>query len=287
MKRRMIGDISVGAIGLGAQNLSVAGRPDRDVAIATIHAALDAGITLIDSSDAYTTEAEGQGHNEILIADALKGYSGDTSDVLVSTKGGLVFRDVGPWDRVGSPEHLKKSAKASLRRLGVDAIGLYHLHRPDPKRDFAASVGALRELLDEGIIRMVGLSNVTVPQIELANEILDGRLRSVENQFSPGARVNQAEMDYCGAQGIAYLLWGPLGGAAIAQGLGGANPQFQSVANELGVSTQRLALAWELTQSPTVIPIPGAVNPREVADSAAAAELVITNEQLALLNASA
>jgi aryl-alcohol dehydrogenase-like predicted oxidoreductase len=285
MKTRTIGDVTVGAIGLGAQNLSVAGRPSREVAVATIHAAIDAGVTLIDSSDAYTTEAEGQGHNELLIAEALKSYRGDHSNVLVSTKGGLVFRDDGPWDRVGTPEHLIASARDSRRRLGVESIGLYHLHRPDPKRDFGASVEALRDLLDDGVIRMVGLSNVSVEQIERANRILDGRLRSVENQFSPGARVNLDELEYCGAHGIAYLLWGPLGGSATAREIGGENPPFQRVAAELGVSPQRVALAWELTKGPTVIPIPGAVNPGEIADSAAAGELELSAEQRALLDA--
>jgi aryl-alcohol dehydrogenase-like predicted oxidoreductase len=282
---RHVGDVPLFPIGLGAQNLSVAGRPDRATAIATIHAALDAGVTLIDTSDAYTTEAEGQGHNELLVREALGSYGADTSHVLVATKGGLVFRDEGPWDRVGTPEHLHEAARASLARLGRDAIDLYHYHRPDPKHDFADSVGALRELLDEGIIRRVGLSNVTVDQVELAQRILDGRVASIENQFSPGARVHREVMAHAAEHGIAYLLWGPLDGVGKAGGLRQTQPAFGRVADELGVSVYRVVLAWELRQSSTTIPIPGAMAPGEIADSAAAADLELDAEQLAALDA--
>lgn len=284
MIQRAVADASVGAIGIGTQNLSIAEtRPPRDVAIATIHAAIDAGVSLIDSSDAYTTEADGQGHNELLVAEALASYPGDTSHMLVSTKGGLIFRDVGRWIRDGSPEHLLEAAHASRDRLGVESIDLYHYHRPDPERPFEPSVEALRSLLDDGVIRRVGLSNVTVDQIEIAQVILDGRLASIENQFSPLARVWPAEMAYAAEHGIAYLLWAPLGGVSAAAGIGGEAPALQRVADELGVSPQRVALAWELTVSPTAIPIPGAVTPEQIHDCAAAADLQLSPEHLALL----
>ena len=280
---RFIGSQPVGAIGLGTQNLSVAGRPDRRDAIATIHAALESGVTLFDSSDAYTTELDGQGHNERLVAEALRSYGDDTSHVILSTKGGLVYRDGGPWIRNGSPEHLKASAKASLARIGGDAIGLYHLHRPDPEHDFDDSVGALRDLLDEGVIRRAGISNVDISQIQRAEKILDGRLSSIENPFSLGQQVMREEMAYAADKGIAYLLWGPLGGLGGASTLVDRHPTLGVIASEIGVSPYRVALAWELRQSDTTIPIPGAVTPEQARDSAGAAALELSDEQVARL----
>ncbi|GGD26748.1 oxidoreductase [Microbacterium faecale] len=285
MKQRKVGDRLVGPIGLGTQNLSVAGRPDRETAVATIHAALDSGISLLDTSDAYTTEADGQGHNELLIAEALASYSGDSSHVLVATKGGLIFRDEGPWIRDGSPAHLIDAAGASRHRLGVDTIDLYHFHRPDPDRDFSASVDALAYLVANGTVRRVGLSNVTVAQIEIAQSVLGEHLVSIENQYSPLARVDEAELRYADSRGLAYLLWAPLGGVGQAAVLGEAARAFRSVAEELGVSPQRVALAWELTVSGTTIPIPGATTPEQAIDCAAAVDLVLSAEQLARLTA--
>ncbi|MEO6943354.1 MAG: aldo/keto reductase, partial [Lacisediminihabitans sp.] len=186
MRFRRIGDTRVSAIGLGGMPLSIEGRPDRGRAIATIHAALDAGITFIDSADAYTLDADGPGHNELMIAEALGSYSGDVSQVLVATKGGLVHRDgVETWDRVGNPDHLTAAAHASRDRLGVASIGLYQFHAPDPTVDYRESMIAIRDLLDDGVIRMAGVSNVSIDQIEIAQDVLDGRLVSVQNRFSP------------------------------------------------------------------------------------------------------
>src|SRR5206468_8146784 len=138
---------------------SIEGRPDTERAVRTIHAALDAGVTLIDTADAYHLNAGEVGHNERLIAQALATYGGDTSDVLVATKGGHLRPGDGSWTLDGSPQHLREACDASLKRLGVDAIGLYQFHRPDPKVPYAESVGAIRDLLDEGKIRMAGISN--------------------------------------------------------------------------------------------------------------------------------
>ena len=164
------------------------GGPDRERSIATIHAALDAGITFIDTADAYHLHADEVGHNESLIAEALASYGGDTSDVLVATKGGHLRPGDGSWTLDGSPEYIKQACEASLKRLGVDAIGLYQFHRPDPKVPYEESVGAIRDLLDEGKIRMAGISNANPEQIRQAQEILGGRLVSVQNQFSPAFR---------------------------------------------------------------------------------------------------
>ena len=160
------------------------------------------------------------GHNESLIARALASHGGDTSDVLVATKGGHLRPGDGSWTLDGSPEHLKQACDASLKRLGVDVIGLYQFHRPDPKVDYADSVGAIRDLLDEGKIRMAGISNANPDQIRLANEILGGRLVSVQNQFSPAFRSSEPELELCDELGIAFLPWSPLAGASRAAELG-------------------------------------------------------------------
>ena len=282
MKYRRIGDVEVSAIGLGAMPLSLPGRPDRERAIATIHAALAVGITLIDTADAYTTDADGPGHNEILVAEALRGRP---EEVLVATKGGLLYRDGGPWDRNGTPAHLKKAARESRARLGVDAIGLYQFHRPDPGVPYEDSIGAIRELVDEGVIRMAGISNVTVAQIALADHVLGGRLVSVQNQFSPAYRSSQGELDYCVDHEIAFLPWSPLGGIGRGDEVFAAGSVFTDVALELDVSPQRVALAWELSLGHCVVPIPGASRPATVTDSAGAAELVLSGDQKARLSA--
>ncbi|WP_349897532.1 aldo/keto reductase [Parafrigoribacterium soli] len=284
MRFRRIGDVTVSAIGLGGMPLSVQGRPDRDRAIATVHAALDAGITLIDTADAYTLDADGQGHNELLIAEALAAYPGDSSAVLIATKGGLIHRDVSPWDRDGSPEHLKRAAEESRERLGVDSIGLYQFHRPDPAVEYRESIEALAALLDDGVIRMAGISNASVEQITLANEVLDGRLASVQNRFSPVYRDSMPELEYCAHHEIAFLPWSPLGGIGKGAEVFASQPAFTEVSDELGISPQRLALAWELALEHVVIPIPGSTRPESIRDSAAAAELVLTAEQLAGFN---
>ena len=261
--------------------LSLPGRPDRERAIATIHAALDAGITLIDTADAYTTDVDGPGHNELLIAEALRGHA---EEVLIATKGGLLYRDGGPWDRNGTPAHLKRAARESRARLGVDAIGLYQLHRPDPGVPYEDSIGALRELVDEGVIRMAGISNATIAQITLADHVLGGRLVSVQNQFSPAYRSSRNELDYCVDHEIAFLPWSPLGGIGRGDEVFEAGSVFTDIAVELGVSPQRVALAWELSLGHCVVPIPGASRPETITDSAGADELVLSGDQKARLS---
>src|SRR5665811_1781283 len=155
MKTRVLGTMTVSAIVLGGMPMSIEGRPERSRSIATIHAALDAGITLIDTADAYHVGADEVGHNETLIAEALSSYGGDTTNVLVATKGGHLRPGDGSWTIDSSPEHLRAACDASLARLGVEAIGLYHLHRPDASGvPYEESVGAIRDLLDAGKIRI-------------------------------------------------------------------------------------------------------------------------------------
>ena len=264
--------------------MSIEGRPDDARSIATIHAALDAGVTLIDTADAYHLHATDVGHNEELIARALRSYGGDTSAVLVATKGGHLRPGDGSWTQDGRPEYLKEAAKASARRLGVEAIGLYQFHRPDPTVPYADSIGAIRDLLDEGVIELAGISNANIAQIDEANEILGRRLVSVQNQFSPAFRSSLAELEHCAALGIAFLPWSPLGGIRRAGDVGRIHSTFQEVADAHGVSPQQVALAWELSLAAVVIPIPGASRPESIRDSVRATELALTDDELAELD---
>ncbi|KRD07653.1 MULTISPECIES: aldo/keto reductase [unclassified Streptomyces] len=284
MQTRRIGELDVSAIGLGAMPMSIEGRPDEARSLATIHAALDAGVTLIDTADAYHLHADEVGHNETLIAKALASHDRG-GDVLVATKGGHLRPGDGSWTLDGGPAHLKAACEASLRRLGVEAIGLYQFHRPDPRIPYAESVGAIRELLDEGKIRAAGISNADPRQIREANDILGGRLVAVQNQFSPAFRSSEPELRLCDELGIAFLPWSPLGGISRARELGSSYAPFAHVAERHGVSPQRVCLAWELARSPVVVPIPGASRPETILDSLAATELALTAGELAELDA--
>jgi len=285
--QRALADLAVSAIGLGGMPMSIEGRPDAERSVATIHAALDSGVTLVDTADAYHLHADEVGHNEELIAGALRSWGGDPSSVVVATKGGHLRPGDGSWTRNGHPDHLKQAARDSARRLGVDAIGLYQFHRPDPAVPYADSVGALAELLDEGVIVRAGISNATVAQIDEANEVLGGRLTSVQNQFSPAFRSSLGELEHCAALGIAFLPWSPLGGISKAAELGADHGAFAQVAQAHGVSPQQVALAWELSLAPVVIPIPGASRPASITDSVLAADLRLTDDELARLTAAA
>jgi aryl-alcohol dehydrogenase-like predicted oxidoreductase len=283
MQQRRIGERSVSAIGLGGMPMSIEGRPDEARSIRTIRAALDAGVTLIDTADAYHLDPTDVGHNEILIAKALRLAGATPDDVLVATKGGHRRPGDGSWYTQGDAAYLKKACEASLQRLDVEAIGLYQFHRPDPATPYEESVGAIRDLLDEGKILMAGISNANPVQIQLAQEILGGRLVSVQNQFSPAFRSSEPELELCDELGLAFLPWSPLGGIGRAERLTGASA-FAEVAAARGVSPQQVALAWELAKSPVVIPIPGASRPESILDSVQAAELELSPEELARLD---
>ncbi|WP_326771427.1 aldo/keto reductase [Streptomyces sp. NBC_01445] len=285
MQYRTIAHTTVSAIGLGAMPLSIEHRPDETRAIATVHAALDAGVTLIDTADSYHWHADEAGHNEMLIARALARYGGDTSNVLVATKGGRGRPGDGSWTVTATPAHLKQAAEASAKRLGVDAIGLYQLHKPDPTVPWAESVGALRELLDAGTIRAAGISNVTTAQIRQAHQILGNGLVSVQNQYSPAVRDSELELQLSEQLGLAFLPWSPLGGISRSSLDGPSGPTsigtaFHRIAAERGVSPQQIALAWLLACSPAVIPVPGASRPASITDSASAVELTLNTQEL-------
>jgi aryl-alcohol dehydrogenase-like predicted oxidoreductase len=281
MPTRRLGGLRVSAIGLGEMPMSLAGRPDEASSIRTIHAALDAGVTLIDTADAYCIDDSEVGHGERLVSKALDARPGDRGRVLVATKGGHT-RQGREWGLDGRPEYLRRACEASLRALGVEAIGLYQFHRPDPTVPFTESVGALAELQAAGKVRLVGLSNVSVDQINQARELVD--VASVQNEFSPRFRRSEGELAFCAASRIAFLPWSPLGGIGRGRELGGRHRAFGEVAEAHGVSAQQVALAWQLAKAPAVIPIPGSSRPETITDSAAAAGLRLSDDELARLD---
>jgi aryl-alcohol dehydrogenase-like predicted oxidoreductase len=262
--------------------LSVPGRPDERQAIQTIHAALGAGVNLIDTADAYSDGERDMGRGERLIARALRDVP-EADRPLVATKGGHT-RPGGRWELDGRPEYLRAACEASLRALEVDRIDLYQLHRPDPQTPFAESVGALAELRDEGKIRDVGLSNVTVAQLEEAEAIVE--VAAVQNELSLQyvQPLRNGEVEACAKRGIPLLAWSPLGGASGAAEAGSAAPAVGRIAGERGVSPQRVTLAWLLSLSAAVLPIPGSRRPETILDSVAAADLQLSAEELAAID---
>ena len=279
MQTRRIGDHDVSAIGLGAMPLTMDQRPTEEDAIATVHAGLDAGVTLIDTADAYTWAERGPGANEEVVAKALASYGGSTDHVLVATKGGHT-RDGADWGLDGRPEYLRRACEASLRRLGVEAIGLYQHHRPDPDVPYEETMGGLKDLYDAGLIQRAGISNADPDQIRLAQKVLGDALVSVQNQFSPRFRSSEPEIGVCEDLGLAFLPWSPLGGIAKAKDLGSSYAVFNEVADDRGVSPQQICLAWELALSPCVVPIPGASRPASIQSSAAAVDITLSDDEM-------
>jgi aryl-alcohol dehydrogenase-like predicted oxidoreductase len=273
---RSIAGVEVHPIGLGEMPMSLAGRPDEERAIRTIHAALDAGVDLIDTADAYARDDRDIGHGERLLAKALKGRR---DEVIVATKGGLLRDRRGGWPRDGRPEHLRAACEASLRALQTDRIDLYQFHRPDPDVPYAESIGTFKELQDEGKVRWVGISNATVAQIEEALTIVD--VVSVQNQLSLRytSPIGKGEVEACTERGIAFLAWSPLGGIGSSDSPAGLDA-VKAAASAHGVSPQQVALAWLLWLGPTVIPIPGSSRPETITDSLRAAELALSAEEL-------
>lgn len=284
MQTRRIGNRTVSAIGLGAMPMSVREVNDEDRAMATVRRAIEDGVTLIDTADAYSPDEATFGHNEELVAAALRACGVGPDDVLVATKGGHTRRGTD-WELDGRPEHLRKACIASLRRLGVEQIALYQHHRPDPAVPYDETVGGLGALVDEGLIAAAGLSNADSDQIRLAHSVLGDSLVSVQNQYSPAFRSSEPEIDVCEELGLAFLAWSPLGGMTDAAQLGDVFTPFAEVARKHDVSPQQVCLAWELARSEAVVPIPGASRPESVADSVRAAELRLDAGDLARLSA--
>lgn len=283
-----VGRTEVGAIGLGLMTFDQTGTQPREQLLATVRAALDAGVTLFDTADAYgpgeEKGAQAQGENELLIASLLDEL-GVRDQVLLATKGGHVRTEGGGWGTDSTDAHLKQAVDDSLRRLGVEQIALWQHHRPSSKVPYEDVLATMQEIAETGKVRMFGISNANPEQIRAAHAALGDNLVSVQNQYSPAFRSSRPEIDVCDELGLAFLPWSPLGGLGDAKELATKHPAFARVAEARGVSAQQVALAWELAQSPVVIPIPGAKRPQSIQDSAAAAELELSAEELQALDA--
>ena len=270
-------------IGLGGMPLSIADRPERADGVRVIHAALDAGMRLIDTADVYCLDDDDIGHNERLIAEALASWASDASDVLVCTKGGLERPD-GAWRTRGTPEHLKGACERSLKALGVEQIAVYQLHAPDSDVPFADSVGALAELREAGKIAHVGLSNVSQAELDEANAIVP--IASVQNRCNPHdlRAFSAGVVARCEELGLAFLPYSPVGGGSGKTRVGD-DATLIDVGQAHDASPFEVALAWLLTTSDTMFPIPGASKIRSAESSARAASLALTEADVRRLDA--
>jgi aryl-alcohol dehydrogenase-like predicted oxidoreductase len=277
-----LGDAQLTRIGLGCMPFSLGHGRERGLSDETIAAALDAGVNLLDTADAYALDDTEIGHNERLVARGIEAHGGPRP--LVATKGGHT-RHGTSWDLDGSPGYLRRACEASLIALGTDAIDLYQLHRPDPKVPYAESVGGLRDLRDEGKVRHVGLSNANVAQLEEAERIVP--IAAIQNELSPRylAPLENGEVTACEERGIPFLAWSPLGGMDSATDTPGSVTAISAIAEDRGVSPQRVTLAWLLSLSPAIVPLVGASRPETIRDSMGALELRLDEAELDRLNA--
>ncbi len=277
------GTPAVPVIGYGGMHLSITDRPPEEQSVRVIHAALDAGMTLIDTADAYCLDAGETGHNERLITKAIRLWAGHREQLIVATKGGMV-RPGGRWERDGRPEHLRAACEASLRALGVEQIALYHFHAPDPRVTLEDSVGALADLQRAGKIRWVGLSNVSVEEIRKAERIVP--VVTVQNRLNPYFReaLSDGVVEYCATRGIGFLAYSPTGGGRLTRKLPD-HPTLAAIGARLGVTAHTVCLAWVVAQGPTVIAIPSARRVEHAVASARAADLSLAPADLAAISA--
>ncbi len=283
MQTRQLGSsgLHVSQIGFGGMPLSITGRPAKSEAIKILHASLRAGVTLIDTADVYCLDQSDIGHNERLIAEALAQAETDTP-VVVATKGGLQ-RPGGAWVTDAHPRRLKSACEASLKALRVPALQLYQLHAVDDAVPIEDSVGALADLRRAGKILHIGLSNVGVAEIKRAQAVAP--IVSVQNRCSVFDRrdFNNGVIALCAAENLTYLAYSPVGGgrgkARVAE-----DATLKAVGARHGVSPFQVALAWLLIKSPVIVPIPGASKITSALDSAAAANLTLTADDLASLD---
>lgn len=269
------GDLPVHRLGFGAMQITgpgVWGAPeDTDGAIAVLRRAVELGVTFIDTADSY-----GPYVSEDLIRQALHPYP---ADLVIATKGGLVRTGPGEWIPVGRPAYLKQEVEMSLRRLGVERIDLYQLHRADPEIPLADQVGALKELKDDGKIRHIGLSEVDAEQIEEASRVTE--IVSVQNLFNLTGRHHEAVLDYATEKGIAFIPWFPIATGELAQ----PGSVLETAARERGATPAQLALAWLLRRSPVMLPIPGTKSVTHLEENMAAADIELTDDEFGALSA--
>jgi aryl-alcohol dehydrogenase-like predicted oxidoreductase len=267
-----VGDLTVHRLGFGAMRVTGAGvwgpPPDLDAARAVLRRAVELGVTFVDTADSYGPEV-----SEELIAEALHPYP---EELVVATKGGLVRPGPGRWDPDGRPEHLREALEGSLRRLRVEQVALYQLHRPDPKVPYAESVGVLAEMQAEGKIRHVGLSNVTVSQVEEARRIVP--VVSVQNRFNVSDRSSDEMVDHCEREGLAFLPWAPIQQTDEHRAV-------EEVAVRHGRDPRQVVIAWMLARSPAILPIPGTGSVAHLEQNVAAASLRLSDQDLAALAA--
>ncbi len=264
------GDLTVNRIGFGAMRITGPGiwgePPSRDQAIATLRRVVELGVNFIDTADSY-----GPAVSETLIAEALHPYP---DDLVIATKGGLVRPGPNRWDADGRPEHLREVCEGSLRRLKLDQIPLYQLHRPDPKVPLAESMGAIAELKSEGKIRHVGISNVTEEQLREAEQIVP--VVSIQNRYNVSDRQSASLVDLAEQDDLVFLPWAPTQEADKNVGVAVA-------AERLGVTQYQVVLAWLLASSPQMLPIPGTGSPAHADENIAAASLELTPQEFAAI----
>ena len=292
LQTRKIADLNVSLVGLGCMPLSNIKMVDhREQAIATIHHAIDLGITLLDTANVYSPTWDTFGHNETLVAEAMRTYSGsaDISKVVIATKGGIIKPAENVVERDGTREGLLRACEASLKRLNTSSIELYQFHRHDPSVTYTEQMLSLKALKDAGMVKRIGLSNAQGPELAVALEILggpnDGGVVSIQNEYSPRYRGEQDVLDKCTELGIAFLPWSPLGGAAQAGEVGSRYSDFAAVATEVGATAQEVVLAWLLALTPVMIPIPGATKTATVDSIIRSTEVKLTSAQVERLTA--
>ena len=269
----------ISPIGFGGMPLSIQGRPPEDVGQRVIHAAIDAGMTLIDTADVYCLDDSDIGHNERLIASVVNTRP-DRERIRVATKAGL-RRPRGNWTRDASPKHIREACEQSLRSLGTEQIWLYQLHAPDEKVPFEKSVETFAELQRVGKCLHVGLSNVSVLQIAAARQIVE--IVSVQNRLNPYFRESIPVAEHCDENEITFLAYSPVGGGRLAKKL----PSFgelRRIAEAHNASVHAVVIAWVRAQADTIVPIPAARTVEHAVDSARAADLVLTDEEIAAID---
>ncbi len=268
------GELTVRRLGFGAMRITgdgVWGPPqDRGGALATLQRAVELGITFIDTADSY-----GPHVSEELIAEALHPYP---DDLVIATKGGLTRTGPGQWPRNGRPEHLREACDGSLQRLRVERIDLYQLHAPDPDVPYEESVGAIKELQDEGKIRLAGVSNVSIEQLETACSILE--VVTVQNRFNLSDRSAEAVLEKCEERGIGFIPWFPLSAGSLAEPGG----PVAELAERHESAPAQIALAWLLARSKVILPIPGTSSVEHLEENVAAAAIELSDEEVAELN---
>jgi aryl-alcohol dehydrogenase-like predicted oxidoreductase len=299
MKQHKLGNRQVSAIGVGCMNVSwiwsngAALDPVRrqESAIPAIHAALDAGVTLLDTADIYAPTWDAFGHNEIFVAEALRTWSGTKEQkdkVVIATKAGISRQPGERWGRNGSLDYLLRAAEASAGRLGVEKIDLWQHHRLDPEIVFETQVANILALKERGIVDQIGVSNYDAKQLEIAIKIAggpdDGGIVSIQNEFSPRYRYDLDVLAVCEKFGVAYLPWSPLGGMNNKKAITDSDA-FEEVANKHNVSKYAIALAWEIKTSPSVIPIPGATRTESILDCITALDVTLSDDDFEYLNA--